>query len=503
MKRKIAIGLMIFLMAGVIALYLVEIFVQGISPLEHLPRFALIFLGMVLALVRLLTASSAPCPNYEKHFARELDGAFIAEPAARKKLLKAVRFYNEDKMVKAVKLLNKLQPRAARDQDAVLMFKALCYTDLHYPAEAVNCYKELLEVKPHNSTAWSNMGMQYQALGLHDKAEESYRKAVECDPQNPYAHNNLAGLCYRRYACAEAKEHAHRALELNGNLHQAASLLALLYAAEGEQEKSERYFHQAVAAGKKAEELRAAIERVSFDRRELYRLTEAVEEWRKTTARPAVYCTLDGEGKSMIGGGLNESPPCDAEGKELVFLAAIYCSELPPVTLLPRHGILRFYIEPDGGESCKVLFTEDEAALWAVETDQPENHPVCGCYRLRFSHGEEAMPFADGGFEPAFDALLEQKGLPRFRHLDEDSQTRIVDALSHEAHKLGGYADFIQEDPREGEEQDYLLLQLISEYVRRDIRVMFGDMGNAHFFIGEQALRNKDFSDVLFHWDCY
>ena len=33
--------------------------------------------------------------------------------------------------------------------------------------------------------------------------------------------------------------------------------------------------------------------------------------------------------------------------------------------------------------------------------------------------------------------------------------------------------------------------------------IMWGDMGVANFFIEPNALKNLDFTNVLFNWDCY
>jgi len=69
-------------------------------------------------------------------------------------------------------------------------------------------------------------------------------------------------------------------------------------------------------------------------------------------------------------------------------------------------------------------------------------------------------------------------------------------------HKMLGYAFFTQEDPRYMEQYknyDTLLLQLDSE---SDI-LMWGDTGICNFFIPQNSLLEKDFSNVLYSWDCY
>ncbi|WP_438870473.1 DUF1963 domain-containing protein, partial [Pseudomonas sp. L1(2025)] len=68
-------------------------------------------------------------------------------------------------------------------------------------------------------------------------------------------------------------------------------------------------------------------------------------------------------------------------------------------------------------------------------------------------------------------------------------------------HKIGGYASFTQEDPRSYSHQNHtiLLLQIDSD---DDIDSMWGDVGIANFFIRPEDLKKKDFSNVLYNWDC-
>lgn len=68
-------------------------------------------------------------------------------------------------------------------------------------------------------------------------------------------------------------------------------------------------------------------------------------------------------------------------------------------------------------------------------------------------------------------------------------------------HQVGGYAFFTQTDPREYEYSDYtvMLLQIDSQM---DLDLLWGDVGIANFFVTEEQLKNRDFSRVLYNWDC-
>lgn len=78
-------------------------------------------------------------------------------------------------------------------------------------------------------------------------------------------------------------------------------------------------------------------------------------------------------------------------------------------------------------------------------------------------------------------------------------------------HKIMGYPCFVQSDPREymenGKDYNILLFQLDSELCtwhkqEQKYDICWGDAGIANFFIKESDLVNKDFSKVLYNWDC-
>jgi len=66
---------------------------------------------------------------------------------------------------------------------------------------------------------------------------------------------------------------------------------------------------------------------------------------------------------------------------------------------------------------------------------------------------------------------------------------------------------FTQEDPRNRDKglTDYnvLLFQLDSSFDEDGEEiVMIGDMGVMNFFIRQDDLQRRDFSDILYFWDC-
>ena len=69
--------------------------------------------------------------------------------------------------------------------------------------------------------------------------------------------------------------------------------------------------------------------------------------------------------------------------------------------------------------------------------------------------------------------------------------------------QLLGHPFFTQEDVREeGSRYDTLLFQLDSETVDEEEITMWGDCGVGNFFINAEDLKNLDFSNVVYNWDC-
>jgi uncharacterized protein YwqG len=71
-------------------------------------------------------------------------------------------------------------------------------------------------------------------------------------------------------------------------------------------------------------------------------------------------------------------------------------------------------------------------------------------------------------------------------------------------HRMGGYAYFTQEDPRvrHAPDDNWLLLFQMDSDSNESIEIMWGDMGVANFFILSEDLKNLNFDNVWYNWDC-
>ncbi len=257
-----------------------------------------------------------------------------------------------------------------------------------------------------------------------------------------------------------------------------------------------------------------------------------LEPWREkfeATVRPFVKILPQAAGEttwrqSKIGG-LPYLPkgveyPATFEGKELFFLAQINFSEIPPLEPFPSEGILQFYIDddewfgadpihPTSGYNFRVLFfdkiEEDEKRLerdfsWLREFGELPVEPGVS-YPLKFELKNEAVPLSDYRFVQ----LLGEDFFVPFGERQWDIMDAYTKLNNAGGHKLGGYAFFTQQDPRYRFAEAMgggweLLFQLDSD---PKIHCMWGDMGVGNFFIKKEDLIKRDFSKVLYHWDCY
>ena len=128
---------------------------------------------------------------------------------------------------------------------------------------------------------------------------------------------------------------------------------------------------------------------------------------------------------------------------------------------------------------------------------------------MNFELHTEKEKFEDF-FEDIFDKICEEKSLDPTQELKLYEKLQNLIDYSDDYHsQCDGFAFFTQSDPREFEEKykkyDTVLFQLDSEYDEntKKWKVCIGDAGVLNFFINREKLKNKDFTEILYNWDCY
>lgn len=214
--------------------------------------------------------------------------------------------------------------------------------------------------------------------------------------------------------------------------------------------------------------------------------------------------------------------PRDSDGVPLQLLAQINFEEVPKLDGFPQAGILQFYISADDDlyganfdrptkeSSFKVSYfsqiDQDETQLVTDFSFLPEfeNGPIYrGSARMEFELKSAPISRSDYQFDQRLGEI--------FSSSDPELTWQYHDFVSSgTGHRIGGYPDFTQTDPRLfGGYPNYILLfQLDSDEVEPEskqetgIDLMWGDTGIGNFFITQEALNRLDFSEILYNWDC-
>ena len=79
--------------------------------------------------------------------------------------------------------------------------------------EAVACFQRALQFQPDNAEAHNNLGVALQHLIELDQAMECHRRALQAKPDYPDAYNNLGNVFKEQGKLKEAIDHYQKALE--------------------------------------------------------------------------------------------------------------------------------------------------------------------------------------------------------------------------------------------------------------------------------------------------
>ena len=254
----------------------------------------------------------------------------------------------------------------------------------------------------------------------------------------------------------------------------------------------------------------------------------------KLSSTPALEIT-----QSKVGGVFylpkSATIPINSKGEQLMFLAQINCEELPENSIYPAKGIMQFWIfggdydmgnnydNPCSDENKRVIYypsieehynLEELVAMYKPKENEDGEliTPICTDEPLSMSFQLEKQwrLVSDFRFEDAFiekwNAHFPDKRIEEFWQLDEDLSEIVYEMLDvKEYSQIGGYGYFTQTDPRMYESlSDYteILFQLNSYDEGDEYKVLWGDCGVGSFFATKEQLKNLDFANCLYNWDC-
>ena len=264
-----------------------------------------------------------------------------------------------------------------------------------------------------------------------------------------------------------------------------------------------------------------------------------VAEVKRRTAAPCWKLTLQPEGPcglldSKVGGLPYWDPalpyPTDSQGNKMTLLAQLNFAQLGTEEPLPRAGMLQFFIgqddgfgidfdQPDRQKNFRVVYHPEPNPALTLEQiralDLPTHVEADLCtpvIREAAFTAEKTVGYMGPGdcrFEALFrEAVRAVTGEDigeknEYQYFDKADRDYFYDQLSAAGHRLLGYPFFTQYDPREPEgPYDTLLFQLDSDMIDRKDLVLWGDCGVGNFFINREDLLCRDFSRILYNWDC-
>ena len=223
--------------------------------------------------------------------------------------------------------------------------------------------------------------------------------------------------------------------------------------------------------------------------------------------------------------------PVDSQGNQMTLLAQLNFAQLGTEAPLPAQGLLQFFIgqddvfgidfdQPDSQKDFRVIYHPEPDPALTLEQIRALDLPIhveADCCTPVFQEAvftaEKTVGYMgpeDGRFEALFREVVravtgEDIGdKNEYQYFDKADRDYFYDQLSTAGHRLLGYPFFTQYDPREPEGlYDTLLFQLDSDMAedRKDL-VLWGDCGVGNFFINREDLLRRDFSRILYNWDC-
>lgn len=156
--------------------------------------------------------------------------------------LSALRLENEGRLPEALLRLHRARRLSPRDV-GTLNALGLCLHRLERPIEALEAFDALIAVDPNLAFAHANRGAALQATGRLDRAEESYRRALQLSPDHVVALTGLAGIASRKGAHDEAAALANEVVKQQPNLPDASMSLARAELAAGDAAAAEARLH--------------------------------------------------------------------------------------------------------------------------------------------------------------------------------------------------------------------------------------------------------------------
>lgn len=212
----------------------------------------------------------------------------------------------------------------------------------------------------------------------------------------------------------------------------------------------------------------------------------------------------------------NADYPTNEKGYPLYFLAQINFEQMEQHELFPTKGMLQFFVDgndellgvnlenPTEAVNFRVIFHEDVDEQCHCELpyfgdfEGFDYIEIVDDYLMSFKRGKQYMSLEDYRFVSLFKHMTTYT-LSQADAAIDDLYSKYLHEFSFYQDQILGYPVFLQADYRVSDDNlDVLLFQAVAS---EKLQFAWGDCGVLNFFISEEDLRNRDFSNVSFNFD--
>lgn len=164
--------------------------------------------AVAAATLMLAACASAPAPVATASTA----SAPVVTPQLRSEFDAAMKSLQEKDVDKGIQLLNSVATQSQKNAVPFINL-AIANKSIGQLKAAEDNLKKALEIEPENPVASNELGLVYRMTGRFDESRQVYEGILKKYPRYPVANKNLAILCdlyLRDYACALKGYEAYR-----------------------------------------------------------------------------------------------------------------------------------------------------------------------------------------------------------------------------------------------------------------------------------------------------
>jgi Flp pilus assembly protein TadD len=132
------------------------------------------------------------------------------------------------------------------DRSASLAYLGNLYALTGRVAEAIACFKEVLQIDPSSPGSHNNLGVAYAKLGNVEEAVRHFAQALQLDPSDAKVHYNEGLVLARAGRLEEAIDHFSAALQANPGYLRARNDLGVALAKLGRLDEARAQFSEAL-----------------------------------------------------------------------------------------------------------------------------------------------------------------------------------------------------------------------------------------------------------------